>query len=82
LGVYISYQLFDSNIINEDDIDDEDANLFEVIVSTIILGILVTVSYYLFHLHWIETLSISVLLANQVSNLSHRMTGSFLKIQP
>lgn len=78
--IYISYQLYDSDIINEDDIDDKDASFLEIILATIILTCVISASYYLFKLHWIETLSTAVILANQVSNLSHRMTTSFLKL--
>lgn len=80
-SVFISYQLFDNDVINEDDIDDNNASLIEIILATLILVGAVSVSYYLIKLHWIETLSISFLIANQVSNLSHRMTSYILNLK-
>lgn len=80
IGAIISYQLYDNDVINENDVDDRDASLLEIILATVILTGVISISYYLIELHWIETLSASVILANQVSNLSHKMTSSFLKL--
>lgn len=77
----ISYYLFDYNIISEKDIKDTDATLLEVFLSTLIVGIVIIVSIYIFKVHWLETLSISILLGNQISSVTHRMTSSLLKLQ-
>lgn len=61
-------------------ISDRNTSFVEVFFATVVVGIVVLVSTVLFRNFWIETLSITVILGNQISTLSHKATSNLLKL--
>lgn len=76
----IIYKLEEYKSLKLFTISDRNAKLLEVLLATITVGSVILLSTFLFQLHWIETLSISILLGNQISSFTHRMTSSILKL--
>lgn len=72
LAAYITYMLYDSNLINENNIIDRDARLIEVLLASLIAFGVISVTILIFKLHWIEALSISIILGNQISSITHK----------
>lgn len=76
----IIYKLEEYKYLELFHITDRNANLIEVLLATILVGTVIVLSLFVFQLHWLETLSISILLGNQISSFTHRLTSSLLKL--
>ena len=75
LAAYITYLLYDSNLINENNIIDRDARLIEVLLASLITSSVISITILLLHLHWIEALSISIILGNHISSITHKASS-------
>ena len=78
-GIYafISIILFFEGKISHRKFHDKDATLIEIIISTLIVLILVSITTFLTSLHWVEILSVAILLGNKISSSSHYLKAQF-----
>ncbi len=54
-------------------VTDRNAKWFETLIATVLTFGSIAVCYYLFNLYWIETLSISIIIGNQISEVTHKL---------
>ncbi len=78
-GIYafISISLFFEGKISHRKFHDNDATLIEIIISTLIVLILVSITTFLTSLHWVEILSVAILFGNKISSSSHYLKAQF-----
>ncbi len=78
LYIIIMYKLDDYDSLELYSVSDRNAEYFEILIATTLVGIVVLLSIFLFRFQWIETLSISILLGNQLSAATHKLGFYFL----
>lgn len=69
---FIIYKV-DSDYIELFTVTDRNAKWFETLIATVLTFGSVVVCYYLLGLYWIETMSISIIIGNQISGFTHKL---------
>ncbi|GAB5409724.1 MAG: hypothetical protein BalsKO_20890 [Balneolaceae bacterium] len=79
--VFVMYKLQEYDSLKLFKVSDRDTSIIEVILATILVLVVVLISEFLLENIWIETLSIAILLGNQISSFAHKATSSILKLK-
>ncbi|MBO6795502.1 MAG: hypothetical protein JJ895_16470 [Balneolaceae bacterium] len=75
------YNLLDTSFIEFHNVTDNNAKWFETLLATVLTFSIVTICYYILGLHWIETMSISIVVGNQISGATHKLGFKLIELR-
>lgn len=75
------YNLLDISFIEFHNVTNNNAKWFETLLATVLTFYSVTICYYILGLHWIETMSISIVVGNQISGATHKLGFKLIELR-